>query len=137
MKYVKLYTDNDGTSHFQDFEVGFGAVNFAPPAPPVGLSSYMPASRFVFFKTPSGWIGDWHPPPRRQFFCCISGKFEVTAGDGEVRIFKSGDVFLLEDTTGKGGIKSRTLGMKILWPQLCNWRKFSELAPEVLTLRHV
>jgi hypothetical protein len=109
MKYVKLYTDNDGTSHFDDFEVGFELVNFAPPAPPVGLSSYMPASRFVFFKTPSGWIGDWHPPPKRQFFCCISGKFEITASDGEVRVFESGDVFLLEDITGKGH-KSRTVG---------------------------
>lgn len=109
MKYVTLYTNDDGTSHFREVEVKFESVNFAPPAPPVGLSDYIPASRFVFFKTPSGWIGDWHPPPRKQFFCCISGKFEATASDGEVRIFKSGDVFLLEDTTGKGHM-SRTVG---------------------------
>ena len=109
MKYVKLYADMDGESHFGEVEVGFELVNFAPPAPPVGLSDYRPATRLVFFKTPFGWIGDWHPPPRRQFFCCVSGKFEITAGDGEVRIFESGDVFLLEDTTGKGH-KSRTVG---------------------------
>ncbi len=109
MKYVTLYTDNNGASHFKDVEVGFELVNFAPPAPPVGLSDYLLASRFVFFKTPSGWYGDWHPPPKRQFFCCLSGKFEVTASDGEVRVFRSGDVFLLEDTTGKGH-KSRTIG---------------------------
>ncbi len=109
MKYVKLYADKDGESHFGEVAVGFELVNFAPPAPPVGLSDYIPATRLVFFKTPSGWVGDWHPPPRRQFFCCVSGKFEITAGDGEVRIFESGDVFLLEDTTGKGH-KSRTVG---------------------------
>jgi hypothetical protein len=109
LKYATLYSDREGDSHFKDVEVEFELVNFAPPAPAVGLSSYLPASRFVFFKTPSGWIGDWHPPPKRQFFCCISGKFEMTASDGEVRVFGSGDVFLLEDIMGKGH-KSRTVG---------------------------
>ncbi len=109
MKYVRVYSDKDGASHFEEVEVGFELVHFAPPAPQVGLSEYIPASRIVFFKTPSGWIGDWHPPPRRQFFCCISGRFEVTTSDGETRIFKSGDVFLLEDTKGRGH-KSRTVG---------------------------
>jgi hypothetical protein len=102
MKYVALYTGNDGDSHFKDVEVGFESVNFAPPAPLVSLSSYIPTSRIVFFKTPSGWYGDWHPAPKRQFFCCLSGEFEVTASDGEKRAFRSGDVFLLEDITGKG-----------------------------------
>ncbi len=102
MKYVLLYTDYDGNSHFKDVEVGFESVNFAPPAPPVGLSSFMSAAQFVFFKTPSGWYGDWHPAPKRQFFCCLSGEFELTASDGEIRIFRSGDVFLLEDIAGKG-----------------------------------
>ena len=102
MKYGILYTDKNGESHFKDGEIGFEMVNFAPPAPPVGLSSYMPASQLVFFKIPSGWFGDWHPAPKRQFFCCLSGKFELTATDGETRVFGSGDVFLLEDITGKG-----------------------------------
>lgn len=97
-----VYTDYDGDSHFKDVEVGFELVNFAPPAPPVGLSSFMHASRFVFFKTPSGWYGDWHPRPERQFFCCISGEIELTASDGQKRIFRSGDVLLLEDIKGKG-----------------------------------
>lgn len=69
MKYGILYADQNGDSHFKDGEVGFELVNFAPPAPPVGLTSYMPASQLVFFKIPSGWYGDWHPAPKRQFFC--------------------------------------------------------------------
>ena len=102
MKYGILYTDQNGESHFKDGEVGFELINFAPPAPPVGLSRYMSASQLVFFKIPSGWFGDWHPAPKRQFFCCLSGEFELTASDGETRVFGSGDVFLLEDITGKG-----------------------------------
>lgn len=109
MKYAVLYSDDKGVSHFKEVEFGFELVNFAPPAPPVGLSNYLPASRFVFFRAPTGWYGDWHQAPRRQFFCCISGSFEILASDGEVRVFRSGEVFLLEDTTGKGH-RSRALG---------------------------
>ena len=102
MKYGILYTDRNGDSHFKDGEIMFESINFAPPAPPVGLTSYIPASQLVFFKIPSGWYGDWHPAPKRQFFCCLSGEFKFTASDGETRTFHAGEVFLLEDTWGKG-----------------------------------
>jgi hypothetical protein len=102
LKYGIVYTDRNGNSHFKDGEVGFELVNFAPPAPPVGLTSYTPASQLVFFKTPSGWCGDWHPAPKRQFFCCLSGEFKIIVSDGETRVFRAGEVFLLEDTFGKG-----------------------------------
>jgi hypothetical protein len=102
VKYSILYTDDNGKSHFKDGAVRFESVNFAPPAPPVGLSEYISASKMVFFSIPSGWFGDWHPAPKKQFFCCLSGGAELTAGDGEVRRFGAGDVFLLEDVTGRG-----------------------------------
>jgi len=102
MKYALLYMDADGSSHFKDVEIELDSVNFAPPAPPVELSEFIAASRFVFFKVPSGWFGDWHPAPKRQFFCCLTGEFELTTSDGEKRLFRQGDVFLLEDIKGKG-----------------------------------
>ncbi len=109
MKYGILFTDQNGDSHFKDGEVGFELVNFAPPAPPVGLTSYTPASQLVFFKLPPDWFGDWHPAPKRQFFCCLLGEIALTASDGETRIYRAGEVFLLEDTWGKGH-KTRVTG---------------------------
>jgi hypothetical protein len=102
VKYVRLYSDEEGDSHFEDVEVEFESVDFAPPAPPLDLSSATTASQFVFVRSPSGWYGDWHPAPRRQFACCLAGEFEVTASDGETRRFLPRDVLLIEDTTGKG-----------------------------------
>ena len=102
MKYVTLFMDKEGESHFRDNKVGFKQVNFAPPAPPVGLSDFMDASKMVFFRLPVGWFGDWHPAPKKQFFCCLHGEVVLTASDGEMRSFRSGDVFLLEDVGGKG-----------------------------------
>jgi len=102
LKYIILYTDDKGTSHFKDAMSSFTETNFAPPAPPVGLSEFMDVSKMVFFSIPAGWFGDWHPTPKKQFFCCLKGEVELIVGDGEKRRFHGGDVFLLEDTVGHG-----------------------------------
>ena len=101
--------DDDGKSHFKNNQIRFASANFAPPAPPVDLSDFMPASQIVFFRIPSGWYGDWHPAPKRQFFCCLSGEVELTASDDETRTFRSGDIFLLEDIAGNGH-KTKVIG---------------------------
>lgn len=102
MNYATLYLDNQNLSHFRDDQVNFEQVNFAPPAPSVGLSSYTDTNKLVFFQLPPSWFGDWHPAPKKQFFCCLKGQLEITAGDGQIRRFRPGDVFLLEDTRGNG-----------------------------------
>jgi hypothetical protein len=109
VKYVTLYTDIEGNSHFKIIDVEFEFVNFAPLAPLIGLSSIMAASQIIFFKILSGWFGDWHLAPKRQFFCCLFGEFELTSSDGQIRTFRSGDVILLEYITGKGH-QTRVMG---------------------------
>jgi quercetin dioxygenase-like cupin family protein len=109
LKYTTLYIDSQNVSHFREDHAAFERVNFAPPAPPVGLTEFIDVSKMVFFQLPSGWFGDWHPAPKRQFFCCLKGQLEITAGDGEVRKFNSGDVFLLEDIRGRGHV-TRVIG---------------------------
>jgi len=102
MKYVRLYADSDGVSHFEDVDVPVQSKDFAPPAPPAHVSDPISAAQMLFVRLPVGWSGDWHPAPKRQFGILIQGELEVTASDGEVRTFKAGDVRLLEDTSGKG-----------------------------------
>jgi hypothetical protein len=102
MKYVRIYADDSGESHFGDVEVELTPVNFAPPAPPLNLSSNFPATQFAFCSFPAGWRGDWHPVPQKQIFFLLSGEIAGEVSDGEVRIFKTGDAVLGEDITGKG-----------------------------------
>jgi quercetin dioxygenase-like cupin family protein len=109
LKYTTLFIDEKNESHFRDDQADFTQVDFAPPAPPVGLSEFMDVSKMVFFQLPSGWFGDWHPAPKKQFFCCLKGRLEITAGDGERRMFNPGDVFLLEDVRGRGHV-TRVIG---------------------------
>ena len=102
MRYVRVYADPTGESHFEDVDVPLTAADFAPPAPPAYLSSYTPTTRCAFIVGPAGWYGDWHPTPRRQFFVWLSGETEVRTSDGAVRRFGPGSVVLVEDTGGRG-----------------------------------
>ena len=112
-RYVRLFADADGESHFEDVEVPLATVDFAPPARPMHLSAFGPAERWAFFQIPAGWVGDWHPTPRRQVFFWLAGEVEITASDGEVRRFPAGTVLLVEDTAGKGH-HSRTVAADTL-----------------------
>lgn len=110
-KYTRVYTDENGETHFEDVEIELLPVDFAPPAPALNLSTFTEAKKFCFVNAPIGWFGDWHPTPKRQVFVYISGTIEAKVSDGEVRVFGPGSVTLLEDTTGKGHT-SRVVGDK-------------------------
>ena len=102
MKYVRMYTDEAGETHFEDVEVASAPQAFAPPTEPVHVSDPAPAARILFVRIPRGWFGDWHATPKRQFNTTIQGELEITMSDGESRVFGAGAVRLMEDTTGKG-----------------------------------
>jgi hypothetical protein len=107
--YTRLYSDDQGESHFEDVEIDLTLTDYAPPAPPLSLSSFTPAKQFGFMNAPAGWSSDWHPATARTIFFVLSGEWEVTASDGETRRFKDGSVLLVEDTSGKGH-SSRVVG---------------------------
>ena len=98
---VRIYADAEGGSHFGTTRVDLASTDFAPPAPPLEVSEIVPA-RHGFLRAPSGWLGDWHPTPARQFMSLLTGVLEVSVSDGETRRMGPGDIVLLEDTEGKG-----------------------------------
>lgn len=109
MQYTRLYSDDDGESHFEEIESDLKLTQYAPPAPPLYLSSFTPATQFGFMNAPAGWSSDWHPTSERNIFFVLTGEWEVVASDGQSRRFGRGSVLLAEDTTGKGH-SSRVIG---------------------------
>jgi quercetin dioxygenase-like cupin family protein len=101
VRYIRLYTDDDGHSRFGDVGLAFAPQQFAPPAPPVDVSDTVEASSFMMIRAPAGWTDPMHPAPARQFFIVLAGSWEVSAG-GETRVLSAGDVVLAEDTSGPG-----------------------------------
>ena len=105
LTYARLYTGDDGQTHFEDVVVNFKTVEHGHNMPPIWAS--LPGSIDVkglrFFSTGAGWDGSKpHPAPNRQFFFVISGEMEFITSDGESRVFGPGDVFLVEDVSGIG-----------------------------------
>jgi hypothetical protein len=102
MTITHLFQGTDGMSHYEDMELTMPAVDFAPPAPLANVSKPYEARRAILLALPPGWHGEMHPAPSRQLMTLISGRLEVTASDGESRVFVPGDTALVEDTTGPG-----------------------------------
>lgn len=102
MTYTRLFADESGESHFKDVDVELAFAEFAPTAPPMGVSPSMAASESAFIVGPAGWTGNWHVSSARNLFVVLSGEWEIEASDGTVRKFSSPDVLLAEDTSGKG-----------------------------------
>jgi len=102
-KYVRLYADERGVSHFEALEVKLAPADFAPPAAPLNIAKFLPTAQSLWVGAPAGWAGETpHPAPQRQIFCTLQGEYEVTASDGSIRRFPIGSVLLLEDTWGRG-----------------------------------
>jgi hypothetical protein len=93
MKFMRLYTGDDGRSHFEELDAREGSVHF--------LNAH--AVKTLVFKNdyPAHILG-WHNAPRRQYCITLSGSVEIGVGDGTVQHFTAGDVFLAEDVTGQG-----------------------------------
>ena len=102
MRIVRLYSDQDGESRFEDVEIELELTDYAPPAPPLYLAAATPAHDFSFMRAPAGWSSDWHPSSGRNLFLVINGEWEVTASNGESRRFGAGSVLVVEDTEGRG-----------------------------------
>ena len=102
MKYLRLYADENGESRVEKMSVEFNPVNYAPPAPPFGISDRSDVTGSIYVRFPAGWTSELHPTPRRQLFVALSGNFSGRTSDGTRLNLKPGDVVLMEDTVGKG-----------------------------------
>ena len=105
MKYVRIYTGDDGESHFEDVEYEMEPMGEFP-----GLYSKPWKTKVVIFReTGADYDIDFHNAPRRQFVINLKGSVEIQTGSGEKRLLGPGDILLAEDTTGRGHI-SRAVG---------------------------
>ena len=91
---VRLYTGDDGQSHFEDlpYPDGDDVITVAPK----------PGVDMTVRRAPDGQFYDWHTASPRHYAFIVSGEMEAVIGDGTVRRFGPGTMILEEDTTGQG-----------------------------------
>src|SRR5687768_15281631 len=94
---TRIYTDALGDTHFEDIEIPLiEAGNIGR------LSATEPVTGIIFREVDAGYDWNFHLAPQRQYNILVDGEIEIETSLGEKRIFKGGQVLLLEDTTGKG-----------------------------------
>ncbi len=104
IKYVRLFTGDDGQSHFED-----GFIDLKESMPGVGLSVVMDHHSVQFAETAAGGTYDWHCAPRRQLVATLSGTVEFESRLGETKRIETGDLLMAEDTVG-GGHRWKLIG---------------------------
>lgn len=97
MRYTRIYSDEQGESHFADVE-----VQLSNQGKLGSLSEKFPVKSVQFRENPAEYDWDFHNAPDKQFVILLDGAIEITTSLGEKRTFRSGDILLVEDTTGKG-----------------------------------
>ena len=101
--YCRIYADADGESHFEPVSLPMQSADYAPPAPPLDHVALGDSSALAVIAADDAWDSEtFHPAPARQFMFVLRGRGRVAVSDGTTREFAAGDVFLLEDTGGKG-----------------------------------
>ena len=97
MKVTKVYSDENGDSRFEDVDIELfdnGEIG--------RLSKNIDVKSLQFRKVSPNYDYDFHHAPQKQYIVLLDGGVEITTSLGETRQFQTGEILLMEDTTGKG-----------------------------------
>ena len=97
MRITRIYSGEDGESHFEDVEIPLRKVG------EIGrISEPLEATGIVFRETDGDYDFDFHCAPRRQYVINLDAPVEIETGDGSTRRIGAGEILLAEDTSGRG-----------------------------------
>ena len=86
MQFCRMYTGDDGKSHFEELDQSEGSKFF---------QSALTVKALIFKNDQNrDDLHGWHNAPRRQWCITLSGTCEIGIGDGTKKTFGPGDVFL-------------------------------------------
>ncbi len=99
MKIIRVFSGDDGESHFED----------VTPEEMAKIVNRLGTGDITLGLRPSPSFSDFHNAPRRQYVVNLSGTAEFEAADGTKVQIEPGDILVAEDLTGHGHI-ARSLG---------------------------
>jgi hypothetical protein len=62
-KYIRLYADESGESHFEDLEIELDPMDYAPPASPLNIAEFLPTEQSLWVGAPVGGMVRSHIQP--------------------------------------------------------------------------
>ena len=106
MKITRIFSDENGESHFEDIEIPLinqGEIGF--------LSEDIKVEKLQFRTVSADYDYDFHHAPQKQYIVLLDGGVEIQTSLGDIRQFKTGEILLIEDVSGKGH-KTKNLAKK-------------------------
>ncbi len=97
MKITRIFSDENGDSHFENLEIPLidqGNIGF--------LSKNIDVKKLQFRKVSADYDYDFHCAPQKQFIVLLDGGIEIETSLGEIRESQTGEILLVEDISGKG-----------------------------------
>lgn len=97
MKITRVYADSNGDSRFEEIEVPLtdrGEIG--------RLSDNIKVTTLQMRTVSADYDYDFHHAPQRQYIVLLDGGVEIESSLGEIRQFQTGEILLMEDTSGKG-----------------------------------
>jgi quercetin dioxygenase-like cupin family protein len=99
----RVWTDEQGSSHFADLDLPETMMPTTLGLPDMRSTSSVPVESFrLITTTPQAMARGWHPAPTRQFVIVVRGAIAVEVSDGETRRLDAGSMILFEDVGGRG-----------------------------------
>lgn len=103
MKCLRIYSTEDGESHFDEIEITTTFRQVHPDAVAFAMSGRFEATGVRFTRIPAGAREvKWHTVPERVMTVRLGGSAEYETSDGDRRTVPGGGFILFEDTHGKG-----------------------------------
>lgn len=103
IKLSSVFVDAAGDSYF-------GEVDAVEPG--TTKERTFDLTSWQVWETKPGFVSDFKPAAAPQALAIMSGRLEVAVSAGEKRFFSRGDIFLLQDISGKGHAV-RTIGKEL------------------------
>ena len=88
MKVVRLFSGDDGESHFEDIEIELNAAGSGR------YSELFEAEGVIFREVDGQYALDFHTAPTRQLVVNLTGSVDLEVGDGTVRRMGPGSILL-------------------------------------------
>jgi hypothetical protein len=110
MQVTRIFTGDDGQSHFEDVPIEMVDNEMRGR-----LSDPWTATGVQFREVGGDYLLDFHCAPRRQLVVNLTGSVEIEVGSGERRVLGPGTILLAEDTEGQGHISRNVDGQ----PRTC------------------
>ena len=108
MKIVRIFTGDDGESHFEDLEVELGPDQYGGQ-----FSTPVAAKSVIFRETGADYNLDYHTAPRRQYVVNLRGSVEIETGrEGESGTLPNRTMPLAHGSLGGSWVESSRRGLR-------------------------